>query len=107
MYPARTPLPPAAALLIEHPVCCSSQRVDTHLAGGAEDALCVLALLLQRVLGGPPRGSGPPMNAAACFATLATCRLNRYEPNELLDCDYSIAQVTLEQATILRDLDLT
>jgi hypothetical protein len=47
------------------------------------------------------------MNAAACFATLATCRLNRYEPNELLDCDYSIAQVTLEQATILRDLDLT
>jgi hypothetical protein len=51
--------------------------------------------------------AGRPMTAAACFETLATCRLNRYEPNELLDCDYSITQPTQEQATILRALGLT
>jgi hypothetical protein len=47
------------------------------------------------------------MTAAACFEELATCRLNRYEPNELLDCDYSITQATQEQAAILRALGLT
>jgi hypothetical protein len=47
------------------------------------------------------------MTAAACFETLATCRLNRYEPSELLECDYSITQATQEQAAILRALGLT
>jgi hypothetical protein len=32
------------------------------------------------------------MTPAACFETLATYRLNRYEPNDLLACDYSITQ---------------
>jgi hypothetical protein len=67
----------------------------------------VLALLLQRVLEGSLAAAGRPMTAAACFETLATCRLNRYEPNELLDCDYSITQATQEQAAIMRALGLT
>lgn len=49
-------------------------------------------------------GPGPrarPMTGAAFFEMLATCRMNRYEPNELLECDYSITQATREQATIL------
>jgi hypothetical protein len=49
---------------------------------------------------------GRPMTAAACFEMLATCRLNRYEPNELLECDYSITQPTQEQTAILRALGL-
>lgn len=44
------------------------------------------------------------MTAAACFETPATCRLNRYEPNELLDCDYSVTQPSPEQMTILQAL---
>jgi hypothetical protein len=54
----------------------------------------VLALLLQRVLAGRLVAAGRPMTAAACIETLATCRLNRYEPNELLDFDYSITHAT-------------
>jgi hypothetical protein len=38
------------------------------------------------------------MPAAACFETPATRRFNRYEPNELLDCDYSITQATQESS---------
>jgi hypothetical protein len=42
------------------------------------------------------------MTAAACLKMLATCRLNRYEPNDLLKRDYSITQPTQEQTAILR-----
>jgi hypothetical protein len=74
-------------------------RAAAHLSSHdakvrAHVTLCVLALLLQRVLEGRLTAAGRPMTAAACFETLATCRLNRYEPNELLDCDYSITQAT-------------
>jgi hypothetical protein len=47
------------------------------------------------------------MTAAACFEMLATCRLDRYEPNDLPECDYSITNPTQEQATTLRALGLT
>jgi hypothetical protein len=68
----------------------------------------VLALLLQRVLEGRLAAAGRPMTARpACFETPATCHLNRYEPNELLEFDYSITPVTQEQATILRAPGLT
>jgi transposase len=73
----------------------------------AHVTLCVLALLLQRVLEGRLVAAGRPMTAAACFEMLATCRLNRYEPNDLLDCDYSITQPTQEQTAILQALGLT
>jgi hypothetical protein len=42
-----------------------------------------------------------------CLETPAKCRLNRYEPNDLLKCDYSITQVTQEQTAILRALGFT
>jgi hypothetical protein len=60
----------------------------------------------QRVLQGRLAAAGRPMTVAACFETLATCRLNRYEPNDLLECDYSTTQATQEQAAILRALGL-
>jgi hypothetical protein len=66
----------------------------------AHVTVCVLALLLQRVLEGRLAATGRPMTAAACFETLATCRLNRYEPNELLECDHPIAQATQEETII-------
>jgi transposase len=73
----------------------------------AHVTLCVLALLLQRVLEGRLAAAGRPMTAAACLETLATCRLNRYEPNELLDFDYSVTQPSPEQLAILQALGLT
>jgi hypothetical protein len=76
-------------------------KVGTHVT------LCVLALLLQRVLEGPPRSCGPPDDRGRVPQDAGTCRLNRYEPNDLLECDYSITQATQEQATILRALGLT
>jgi hypothetical protein len=73
----------------------------------AHVTLCVLALLLQRVLEGRLAAAGRPMTAAACLETLATCRLNRYEPNELLEFDYSVTQPSPEQMAILQALGLT
>jgi hypothetical protein len=70
-------------------------------------SLCVLALLLQRVLEGRLAAAGRLMTAAACFEILATCRLNRYEPNELLEFDYSVTQPAPEQMALLHALGFT
>jgi hypothetical protein len=70
----------------------------------AHVTICMLALLIQRAIEIRLAAAGRQMTADRCLEELATCRLNRFEANELLDFDYSVTKPTEEQLGLLKAL---
>ena len=79
----------------------------TDIKVRAHVTLRMLALLLQRVLEGRLEAAGRVMTAIVCLKTLGACRLNRYEPNDLLDFSYSVTRPTAEREALLAALGLS
>jgi len=75
-------------------------KVQAHVS------LCMLALLLQRAMEQHLAASGVPMTAAAANSTLATCHLNRLQPDGA-GAYYSITRPTPQQSELLDALDLS
>jgi hypothetical protein len=79
----------------------TDEKVRAHVA------LCMLAMLLQRVLEVRLAAAGLPMTADACLRALQSGRLNRFQEHALLDSRYSPTRLTSQQRTLLKALGLS
>ncbi len=74
-------------------------KVQAHVS------LCMLALLLQRAMEQRLAGSSAPMTAAAATSVLATCHLNRLQPDGA-GAYYTVTRPTPQQHDLLGALGL-
>jgi len=79
----------------------ADEKIRAHVT------ICMLALLLERALESRLKAAGRPMPAATCLESLASCCLDRYPRDEVLERYYSVTRPDSEQQAILKSLGLT